>query len=118
MSNNLNLPQVTASQNQKEVTINDQAGAIDAAMTETLAVSLASGDATLTDSQWRQAMLYRCADHTVARVLTVPGIKRFAIISNTGSGNVTVGATGATVVVAAGETKLIYNDGVDVVTLS
>ena len=32
MSNNLNLSQVAAAQNQKEVTINDQAGQLDAAL--------------------------------------------------------------------------------------
>jgi hypothetical protein len=34
MSNNLALSQVAAAQNQKEVTINDQAGQLDAALTE------------------------------------------------------------------------------------
>lgn len=40
MSNNLNLSQVAAAQNQKEVTINDQAGQLDAALTEVLTVQV------------------------------------------------------------------------------
>jgi hypothetical protein len=40
MSNNLNLSQVAAAQNQKEVTINDQAAELDAALTAVLTVAV------------------------------------------------------------------------------
>ena len=40
MSNNLALSQVAAAQNQKEVTINDQAGQLDAGLTDKVDVAL------------------------------------------------------------------------------
>ena len=40
MSNNLELAQVAAAQNQKEVTINDQAGQLDAGLTDKVDVAL------------------------------------------------------------------------------
>ena len=59
MSNNLNLSQVAAAQNQKEVTINDQAGQLDAALTEGLVVLVDDGNAvTLTAEQFRRAFFF------------------------------------------------------------
>ena len=43
MSNNLALAQVAAAQNQKEVTINDQAGQLDAGLTDKVDVALKDG---------------------------------------------------------------------------
>jgi hypothetical protein len=55
MSNNLNLSQVAAAQNQKEVTINDQAGQPDAALTEVLTIEVDDSNAcVLTDSEFRR----------------------------------------------------------------
>jgi hypothetical protein len=52
VSNNLALSQVAAAQNQKEVTINDQAGELDAAISEVDAFLVDDGNAlTLTDEQ-------------------------------------------------------------------
>jgi hypothetical protein len=47
VSNNLALSQVAAAQNQKEVTINDQAGQLDAGLTDKVDVAL-----TGTTSPW------------------------------------------------------------------
>jgi hypothetical protein len=47
MSNNLELAQVAAAQNQKEVTINDQAGQLDAGLTETLTIEIDGSNAYL-----------------------------------------------------------------------
>jgi hypothetical protein len=44
MSNNLELAQVAAAQNQKEVTINDQAGQLDAGLTDKVDVALSFAD--------------------------------------------------------------------------
>ena len=53
MSNNLDLSQVAAAQNRKEVTINDQAGEIDAALTDDLEVLVDDTNAvTLTAAQF------------------------------------------------------------------
>ena len=60
MSNNLNLSQVAAAQNQKEVTINDQAGQLDAALTEVLTVEVDDSNAyVLTDERVPPALLHR-----------------------------------------------------------
>ena len=56
MSNNLSLSQVAAAQSQKEVTINDQAGQLDAALTEMLTVEVDDSNAyVLTDSELHRA---------------------------------------------------------------
>ena len=47
MSNNLELAQVAAAQNQKEVTINDQAGQLDAALTEQFVADVSAGNVAL-----------------------------------------------------------------------
>jgi hypothetical protein len=47
VSNNLELAQVAAAQNQKETTINDQAGQLDAGLTDKVDVAL-----TGTTSPW------------------------------------------------------------------
>ena len=59
MTNNLDLSQVAAGQNQKEVTINDQAGQLDAALTANLALGIDSSNAyTLTDSELRRHFFF------------------------------------------------------------
>lgn len=111
MSNNLNLPQVAAAQNQKEVTINQTTGLVDAAVTENLAVDLAAGNVTLTSTQFRQAVTFTCAGHTVARALAVPAIKRLFVVVNNGTADVTVTLGSSTVVVAPDSAGLVYNNG-------
>jgi hypothetical protein len=45
MTNNLDLAQVAPSQNNKETTINDQAGQLDAALTEVLTIEIDDSNA-------------------------------------------------------------------------
>jgi hypothetical protein len=55
MSNNLELAQVAAAQNNKEVTINDQAGQLDAGLTEVLMIEIDESNVyVLTASQFRR----------------------------------------------------------------
>lgn len=114
MSNNLNLSQVAANQDQKEVTINDQVGQIDAAITEILSTSVASGNVTLTSAQFRGACKFIGTGHTVARDLTFPAIERaFFIVQNDGTSsgtlNVVVGSTSLSL--AVGEIGHYSTDG-------
>jgi hypothetical protein len=112
MSNNLDLSQVAANQDQKEVTINDQAGELDAAFTERLAVDLTSASVTLTDAQFRRNMLFSCSGNAVARTLTVPAIKRsLFIVKNGGTAALNVVRGSTSLEVLAGGLAVFATDG-------
>ena len=61
MSNNLELSQVAAAQNQKEVTINDQAGELDAGLTDKVDVALTgtTSPLALSDAQALRCMVLK-----------------------------------------------------------
>lgn len=112
MSNNLDLSQVAAAQDQKEDTINDQAAELDAALTEPLVSDYTSGDITLTDDEFRRNFEFATSNLTVPRILTIPAIRRFFLVDNTaGTGVLSVvrGATSIDVNVASN--GLFYADG-------
>ena len=125
MSNNLSLSQVAAAQNQKEVTINDQAGQLDAALTARLAIAIDSTNARiLTDTELRRFFFFDLDPDggdppDAAITLSVPaGISRglFAVINDTGF-DVTVEITGQALTaptIADGEAALLTSDGVNV----
>jgi hypothetical protein len=112
MSNNLALSQVAATQNQKEVTINDQAGEIDAALTEVLTVDLSVGNIALTNGQFHRNMLFVGSGHSAPRTLTVPQIKRsiFAV-RNAGSDNLEVARGSTALILPAGTAAFFATDG-------
>lgn len=111
MSNNLSLPQVAPNQNQKEVTINDQAFALDAAITEVLQVDLSSGSEILTNAEFTRHFLFVGAGQTAAATLTVPAIKRFFAVQNAGDFDLSISVDSSSVTVPAGESALIYSNG-------
>jgi hypothetical protein len=123
MSNNLDLSQVAAAQNQKEVTINDQAGEIDAALTEVLTIEVDDSNAyVLTASQLRRAFFFVVDDAVTppdgAITITVPAVQRglFKAINDTDQ-EVTVTVSGQSLTaptVAAGEAALLSCDGSNV----
>jgi hypothetical protein len=123
MSNNLDLSQVAAAQNQKEVTINDQAGQLDAAISDDLEVLVDDTNAvTLTAAQLRRAFFLMIDDAVTppdgAITITVPAVQRglFNVI-NTTAQSVTVEVSGQSEespVVSAGGTMLLSCDGSDV----
>lgn len=117
MSNNLNLPQVAPNQNQKEVTINDQAFALDSALTEVLQVDLSSGSAIIPSADFTRHFLFVGTGHTAASTLTLMPVKRFFAVKNDGTGDITVTLDASTVIVAAGACALIYSSGVDLVKI-
>jgi hypothetical protein len=123
MSNNLSLSQVAAAQNQKEVTINDQAGELDAAITDVLSVTVDdSNAATLTSTQFRRAFFFVITEDTTppddAITITVPAVMRglFKVINNTAQAvSVTVsGQSEAVPGIAPGEAAILSCDGSDV----
>ena len=112
MSINLNLPQVAASQNQKEVTINDMSGDLDAAVTETHDMDFTSGNVTLTDAEFREHFQFNATNLSVARTVTVPLIKRFFFVNNAaGTGTLDVVRGSTSLEIAVGGNGLFYTDG-------
>jgi hypothetical protein len=74
---NLAIPFITAAQNQKEVTHSTGMSLLDAALTETLAVSVAAGNAAPTQAQVRAASRLQISGASVAgRVVTWPAVRR------------------------------------------
>jgi hypothetical protein len=123
MSNNLSLSQVAAAQNQKEVTINDQAGQLDAALTEVLTIEVDETNAyVLSASQFRRhfftVVMEGSPAPTAAITVQVPAIRRglFKLLNLTGQ-TVTIevpGQSEAAPQVAAGENRMLSCDGSDV----
>src|ERR687891_854872 len=119
MSNNLELAQVAAAQNQKEVTINDQAGQLDAALTEQFVADVSAGNVSLTATHYRRAVHIKATGAaTSGRTVTLQAIKKLSIISNwssTDSVDFVLGT--ATVTLAPAEDAatptmaLVYADG-------
>lgn len=124
MSNNLVKTTVAASQNQKEVTINDADGILDAAITEDLAVAITSSNArTLNTTEFTQNFFFIVDEDggdpaDAAITLTVPAVKRgtFQVLNNTAF-DVTVEINSQPVtapVIAAGEVAQLTCDGTNV----
>src|SRR6266567_7718749 len=97
----LNIAQVATNQNLKETTINTGIAILEAAMNDSLAVSLASASVVLTQDQYTRYFMFRAQGHTVARNLDTPTAaggwtgKRFFIVANEGTANVTVRPQGS-----------------------
>lgn len=124
MSNNLDIDQVAPAQNQKETTINDGNGQLDAAITDTLTVTVDNTNAlTLTDDQIRRFQFITVnpdggSPPTATITLTVPAIKRgtFSVVNGTAE-TVTVTITGQSETppdVLTGTTSLLSSDGSNV----
>lgn len=114
MSNNLNRPTLTQNQNAKEVTVNDSDGILDAAITETLSVSVASGNVALTQQQWTRNVRFLLTGATVAgRTVTLFQSKRFAIMTADGANteNVQLVRGATTYDLAPGVAVLVITDG-------
>jgi hypothetical protein len=123
MSNNLSLSQVAAAQNQKEVTINDQAGQLDAALTAVLTVTVDdSNAATLSAEHFRRAFFFVITEDTTppdgAITITVPAVVRglFKVINHTAQAvSVEVAGQSETAPsIAPGEAAILSCDGADV----
>jgi hypothetical protein len=112
-SPNLAIAHVAASQNQKEVTINDAIDALDRAMTDTLALDLSAGSLSVTAAQLRAAMvLHPMGALTGPASLLVPQIRRvFALVNTDGAFSITVERGASAIVVEPGESAVLISDG-------
>lgn len=111
MSNNLNISDVVEKQNSAHVTINDQKGALDAALTETYDCDFTSGNVSLTNAQFRENIHFNATNLSTARSLTVPAIKRLFAVSNAGgTATLTVTRGSTTIDLDAGESGIFYTD--------
>ena len=123
MSNNLDLDQITAAQDQKEVTANDQAGQLDAAITVQADFAIDATDTrTLTNDEFRRNFLFHLTAGGIdaAGTLTVPAVSRgmFAVLNETGFDmTITIAAQSVTppVIPTGGDVPtVLVCDGVDV----
>jgi hypothetical protein len=112
-SPNLAIAHVAASQNQKEVTINDAIDALDRAMTDTLALDLSTGSLSVTATQLRAAMvLHPIGALTSPASILVPQNRRvFALVNTDSAFTITVERGAAAIVVQPGESALLICDG-------
>jgi len=121
-SPNLNITEVSASQNQKEVTINNAIIALDNAGNSSLSVDVSAGDTTLTSANLRGYLLFKLTGAPGAAFdLNVPAsIKRLIAVQNTSGQTATVqvtGGAGLTVDIEDGDSFILYVDGADVIAL-
>lgn len=123
MSVNLDAPQVAANQNQKEVTINDATGRLDAAMTEVTTIPVDNSNAySVSALELRTANMLVFEDDTTPPSATVaidvPAIERgLFVVYNNMSQPATVEISGQSepaVDVASGDVALVHSDGIDV----
>lgn len=118
---NLAIPFITATQNQKEVTHSSGMARLDAAITETLTVSLSSGNVTLTQAQVREAALIEITGATTAgRTLTLPSVKRPILVRSSGanSDDVDIVRGTTTLTISPDEGFFVYiGSGADDLTL-
>jgi hypothetical protein len=123
MSNNLELSQVAAAQNQKEVTINDQAGQLDAALTEVLTVEVDDSNAfVLTADQFRRGFFIVVTEGspapTAAIALQAPAVRRglFKLLNLTARtvAIVVSGQSESAPQIPAGENRMLSCDGSNV----
>jgi hypothetical protein len=114
-SPNLAITHVAASQNQKEVTINDAVDALDNVITASFDVDVsAGGTIALSETEFRRhAAVVLTGSPAVAVTLQLPAVRKFLFVQNSTSQSATVTSTtgGATVVVGAGQKLLLYATG-------
>jgi hypothetical protein len=127
MTNNLDLAQVAPSQNNKETTINDQAGQLDAALTDRVDVSLtdASSPLSLTDAQALRCMVLKFTGTNPGSDFAVhcPTNKKLYVLWNTTAETVTFKTpSGTGVTLAAVDVdpvlSLVCCDGTNVLELA
>ena len=122
MSTNLGAPQVAPGQNNKEITINDAVGRIDAALTANLSIE-AEATQTLTSTQFRSAFFIDLVAGGAAApfVVTVPALQRgLFVVRNSAGFTATVEIDSQPITsptINDGSVSLLYCDGINVVQL-
>lgn len=119
MTNNLNAPQVADNQDQKETTINDQYGRIDAAMTDALTCAIGPGNSFgVSDDDFQSHVQFDLTGGGVTADFPLsfdPGIRRGLFVVTNGSGftaSVGTSGQGSPPTLADGDMGLFFCDGV------
>jgi hypothetical protein len=123
VSNNLELAQVAAAQNQKEVTINDQAGQLDAGLTDRIDLALTgtTSPLALSDAQALRCMVLKLTGTHPGGPYQVhcPINKKIYVVWNGTAGDVTFKTVAGTgMPVGAGVVLILYCDGTNVIQLA
>lgn len=106
----LAITEIAGSQLNQYITANEMIRALESAANDFLSVSLSAGNVTLTDEQFFASFCFVSTGNTVARVLTVPQKKRYFVVKNGGSFDLTVTRGTSTVVVAPNDAAAFYTD--------
>lgn len=123
MSNNLDLTQLSESQDNKETTINDQAAQLDAALTDIVGISVtgASSPVALSSANSVRRMVLKFTGTHPGGTLnyTVPTNKKLYVVWNSGTGGAitlkTVAGTGVSV--ANDTVAVLFCDGTNIVSI-
>lgn len=117
-SDNLNIPFVTTSQNQKELTINDAINALDNAQNTSLVIAITT-DRTLTTDEFTDNFIFNLIGSPVAAFeFVIPATERlFAIRNNTGQTATVKYAASGSLAIADGDEIIIHSDGTSIVSL-
>lgn len=94
-----------------ETAANTRMGRLDAAMTETLTVDLASGNATLTEDELQQCVFLQLNNAAVARDCNLVAVKRILFVRNSGTAAVTLVCGTAEIEIAAASTGIVRLTG-------
>lgn len=108
---NLSITTVSASQNSKEVTINNADAAIESAMTEQLAIDLSAGNHTITSAEYTRNLFFKSTGNAISRSLTFPAVKRVVLVQNGGSAVLSLIKGSTTLTLAAGGFAFYFTDG-------
>jgi len=113
MSGNLGIVTVAESQASKHTTVNTALLRLALAITETLEVSVASGNATVTTEQYQTSLHFRATGAaTSGRTVTLPQVERLVIVSNaSGSDSVAFVRGSTSISIAAGGIAMLWTDG-------
>lgn len=113
--------------NQKYLLFNDALLALEDSANRSLVVDMSVDNVALSQTQVTRHMLFKCEDHTVARILTIPisvgsppiSINRVLAVRNSGTAALTVthNNAGNDIVIPAESTGLLYANGTDIISL-
>lgn len=116
----LKLPEAANGQIDQYLTYNEALRALEASANNFYSVDMSTGDVTLTDTSsatpslnyiFSRNILFRAFGNSVARVLTIPAVKRLFVVSNAGTSALTVKRGSAEVSIPASQSRLFYSDG-------
>lgn len=115
---NLAIAEVAANQNQKEVTINDGLEQLDTATQGQISYTV-TGDFTVSSDDFTTYFnLLLEGTPGAGFTVSVPASKRFFFVTNDSDSDAIIqvtGGAGTPVTISAGDQRLLYNDGADII---